>query len=54
MKTGASGPGLLELYPFFIFRYFDMHLSCVNFCVKDISGITLPRNLKFCAHDKYD
>ena len=26
MKTGASGPGLLQLYPFFIFRYFDMHL----------------------------
>ena len=30
MKTGASGPGLLELYPFFIFCYFDMHLFCVN------------------------
>ena len=34
MKTGASGPGLLELYPFFIFRYFDMHLFCVNFVSK--------------------
>ena len=26
MKIGASGPGLLELYPFVIFHYFDMHL----------------------------
>ena len=40
MKIGASGPGLLELYPFFIFHYFDMHL----FSVKDISGNTLPTN----------
>ena len=31
MKTEASGPGLLQLYPFFIFRYFDMYLFCVNF-----------------------
>ena len=23
-------------------------------CVKDISVTTLPRNLKFCTHDKYD
>ena len=34
-------------------------LFCVSvcyhlFCVKDISGTTLPRNLKFCTHDKYD
>ena len=34
MKTGASGPGLLQLYSFFIFRYFDMHLFCVNFVSK--------------------
>ena len=34
MKTGASGPDLLQLYPFFIFRYFDMHLFCVNFVPK--------------------
>ena len=39
MKTEASGPGLLQLYPFFIYCYFDMHL----FCVKDISPTTLPR-----------
>ena len=50
MKTEASGPGLLQLYPFFIYCYFDMHL----FCVKDISRTTLPRNLKFCTRDKYD
>ena len=31
MKTGASGPDLLQLYSFFIFRYFDMRLFCVNF-----------------------
>ena len=24
MKTGASGPDLLQLYSYFIFRYFDM------------------------------
>ena len=33
MKTGASGPDLLQLYSFFIFRYFDMHLF-VNFVSK--------------------
>ena len=36
MKTEASGPGLLQLYPFFIYWYFDMHLFCVNF-VSNIS-----------------
>ena len=34
METEASGPGLLQLYPFFIFRYFDMDLFCVNFVSK--------------------
>ena len=34
MKTGASGPDLLQLYPFFIFHNFDMHLFCVNFVSK--------------------
>ena len=34
MKTGASGPDLLQLYSFFIFRYFDMHLFSVNFVLK--------------------
>ena len=106
MKTGASGPGLLELYPYLYFviliciyfvskiSYELLHLETCNFvhmtsmtscivgkkiratgpgplhlspfvvlailmamafiCVKDISGTTLPRNLKFCTHDKYD
>ena len=26
----------------------------IYFCVKDISGTTLPRTLKFCTDDKYD
>ena len=34
MKTGASGPDLLQLYSFFIFGYFDMHLFCVSFVSK--------------------
>ena len=34
MKTGSSGPGLIELYPFFIFCYFDIHLFCANFVSK--------------------
>ena len=34
MKTGAWVPDLLQLYPFFIFRYIDMHLFCVNFVSK--------------------
>ena len=34
MKTGASGPDLLQLYSFFIFRYFDMHLFSVSFVSK--------------------
>ena len=50
MKIGASGQGLLELYPLVIFHYFDMHL----FSVKDISENTLPTNFNFCTHDKYD
>ena len=50
MKIGASGPGLLELYHFVIFHYFDVHL----FSVKDISGNTLPTNFNFCTNDKYD
>ena len=45
-KTRAMGPGPLELFPFLVLA--------IKFCVKDISGTTLPRNLKFCTHDKYD
>ena len=43
MKIGAQGPGLLELYPFVIFHYFDMHL----FSVKDISGNTYLQTSTF-------
>ena len=50
MKKEASGPGLLELYSFVIFHYFDVH----SFSVKDISGNTLPTNFNFCTRDKYD
>ena len=45
-KIRAMGPGPLELFPFVV--------VAIKFCVKDISGTTLPRNLKFCTHDKYD
>ena len=40
----------------YIVFVFSVCLSvCLHlFCVKDISGTTLPRNLKFCTHDKYD
>ena len=45
-KIRAMGPDPLELFPFVVLA--------IKFCVKDISGTTLPRNLKFCTHDKYD
>ena len=45
-KIRAMGPGPLELFPFVVLA--------IKFCVKDISGTTLRRNLKFCTHDKYD
>ena len=50
-KIRAIGPGPLELFPFVVLA--------IKFCiflnfVSDISGTTLPRNLKFCTHDKYD
>ena len=40
-------------------RVISLCCSCYTdvygiYCVKDISGTTLPRNLKFCTHDKYD
>ena len=50
-KIKAMGPGPLVFFPFF----FPAILMAMAFiCVKDISGTTLPRNLKFCTHDKYD
>ena len=47
----AMGPGPLELFPFVVVAI----LTAMAFiCVKDISGTTLPTNLKFCTHNKYD
>ena len=50
-KIRAMGPGPLELFPFVVLA---IKFLAIKFCVKGISGITLPRNLKFCTHDKYD
>ena len=46
IKVGAKGPGC----PFVILLILYAHL----FCVKDTSGTTFPRNLKFGTNDKYD
>ena len=50
-KIRAVGPGPLELFPFVVLAIL---MAMAFICVKDISGITLARNLKFCTHDKYD
>ena len=50
-KIRAMGPGPLELFPFVVLAIL---MAMAFICVKDISGTTLPRNLKFCTHDKYD
>ena len=50
-KIRAMGPGPLELSPFVVLAIL---MAKAFICVKDISGTTLPRNLKFCTHDKYD
>ena len=50
-KIRAMGPGPLELFPFVVLAIL---MAMAFSCVKDISGTTLPRNLKFCTHDKYD
>ena len=47
----AMGPGPLELFPFVVLAIL---MAMAFICVKDISGTTLPRNLKFCSLDKYD
>ena len=44
------GPGPLVLFPF---AFLAIRMAMAFICVKDISGTTLPRNLKFCTHDKY-
>ena len=48
-KIRALGPG-----PLFSFVVLAILMAMAFICVKDISGTTLPRNLKFCTHDKYD
>ena len=50
-KIRAMGPGPLELFPFVVLAIL---MAMAFICVKDISGTALPRNLKFCTHDKYD
>ena len=50
-KKRAMGPGPLELFPFVVLAIL---LAMAFICVKDISGTTLPRNLKFYTHDLYD
>ena len=50
-KIRVMGPGPLELLPFVVLAIL---MAIAFICVKDISGTTLPRNLKFCTHDKYD
>ena len=50
-KIRAMGPGPLELFSFVVLAIL---MAMAFICVKDISGTTLPRNLKFFTHDKYD
>ena len=50
-KIRAMEPGPLELFPFVVLAIL---MAMAFICIKDISGTTLPRNLKFCTHDKYD
>ena len=50
-KIRAMGPRPLQLFPFVVLAIL---MAMAFICVKDISGTTLPRNLKFCTHDKYD
>ena len=50
-KIRAVGPGPLELFPFVVL---SILMAMAFSCVKDISGTILPRNLKFCTHDKND
>ena len=43
-KIRAIGPGPLELFPFVVLAIL---MAMAFICVKDISGTTLPTNLKF-------
>ena len=51
-KIRAMGPGPLQLFPFVLLAILMAMVAFI--CVKDISGTTLPRNLKFFTHNKYD
>ena len=50
-KIKAIGLGPLELFSFVVLAIL---MAMAFTCVKGISGTILPRNLKFCTHDKYD
>ena len=50
-KKRAMGLGPLELFPFVVLA---IQMAMAFVCVKDISRTTLPRNLKFWTHNKYD
>ena len=50
-KIRAMEPGPLELFPFVVLAIL---MAMAFICVKDISGTTLPTNLKFCTYGKYD
>ena len=50
-KIRAMGPGPLDFFPFVVLAKL---IAMAFICVKDISGTILPRNFKFCTHDKYD
>ena len=50
-KIRAMGPGPLQLFPFVLLAIL---MAMAFICVEDISGTTLPRNLKFFTHNKYD
>ena len=47
-KIRAMGPGPLELFPFVVLAIL---MAMAFICVKDISGTTLPRDLKLCTHE---
>ena len=50
-KISAMGPGPLELFSFVVLAIL---MAMAFIFVKDIAGTTLPKNFKFCTHDKYD
>ena len=51
LESGSWGHSVLQT-PALVVLAILMAMAFI--CVQDISGTTLPRNLKFCIHDKYD